>query len=106
VYFYRRIERKLTYILDLQFLTIVFAQVQFQCPSEQLEQHLKAYLGNGGIIPSFAEFVSNECICAVLRQFFVLSEYNSKCIVIRHTLSPCDLVEAEQDALLMQGLAD
>jgi hypothetical protein len=61
--FHWRIERNLAYILDLQFLTIVVAQVQFQCPSEQLEQHFKAYLGNGRVIPSLAELISNECIC-------------------------------------------
>jgi hypothetical protein len=52
----------LTHILDLNLLAVVIAQIQLQRASKQLQQHLKADLGNGRIVPSFAELIPNKRI--------------------------------------------
>jgi hypothetical protein len=49
-------------IFHLNWLPIGFSQIELQSPTEQLEHHLRAHLGERRIVPSFAQFVSDEGI--------------------------------------------
>lgn len=93
----------LTNILDHQFLPIMIAQIQLQGAPEQLEQHLKADLGNSRIIPTLAELITDKGIwISILVSIFVFGVKR----FVQLTLRPSDFIETEQDALIMQGLAD
>lgn len=52
-----------THILNLQRLPVPLAQVHLQRPAKQLQQHLKTHLANRRVVPAFAEFVADKCIC-------------------------------------------
>jgi hypothetical protein len=52
----------LTNILNHLLLTIVLAQIQLQSATKQLEQHLKANLGNSRIVPALAELIADKGI--------------------------------------------
>lgn len=93
----------LTNILDHQFLPIMIAQIQLQGAPKQLEQHLKADLGNSRIIPTLAELITDKGIwISILVSTFVFGVQR----FVQLTLRPSDFIETEQDALIMQGLAD
>jgi hypothetical protein len=52
----------LTHILNNQFLAIMLSQIQLERTPKQLQQHLKATLGNSRVIPALAELIANESI--------------------------------------------
>lgn len=90
-------------ILNHQFLPIMIAQIQLQGAPKQLEEHLKADLGNSWIIPTLAELITDKGIwIRLLVSTFVFGVRR----FVQLTLRPGDFIETEQDALIMQGLAD
>lgn len=72
-----------TNILHLHIMPISRSQIPCQRPSEQLEQHLKTYPRDRGVIPSLAELITDEGV-----------------------LGPSHLVETESRARIVQSLAD
>lgn len=58
----------LTHILHHQFLTVGLAQVKLERATKQFKQHFKACLGDGRVVPTFAELVSDKGICHVVSQ--------------------------------------
>jgi hypothetical protein len=59
----------------------MLTQIELQGAPKQLEQHLKADLGNSWIISTLAELITDKCIwISIVSIFmFVLREFNSRC---------------------------
>lgn len=55
----------LTNILHFHLLTVMLPQIQLQCPSKQLQEHLKADLANGRVIAALAKLITDKRICRV-----------------------------------------
>jgi hypothetical protein len=55
-------DSNLAHILNNQFLTIMLSQIQLKRTSKQLQQHLKARLGNSRVVPTLAELIANKSI--------------------------------------------
>lgn len=61
-------ESNLAHILNNQFLTIMLSQIQLKRTSKQLQQHLKARLGNSRVVPTLAELIANKSIYIITSQ--------------------------------------
>lgn len=81
----------------------MLSQIQLQCPSKQLEEHLKADLANGRVIAALAKLITDKRICGVERASANDALYPREATL---TLRPRDFVETEQNTFVMQGLAD
>lgn len=81
----------------------MIAQIQLQGAPEQLKQHLKADLGNSWIIPTLAELITDKGIWISILVSILMLE-GERCVQL--TLCPSDFIETEQDALIMEGLAN
>lgn len=88
----------------------MLAQIQLQGPSKQFQQHLKARLGYGRVIPALAEFIPDKSIYVVVSRALPISSDGSwkysLYIYAILTLGPGNLIETKENTLIMQGLAD
>lgn len=84
----------------------MLSKIQLQRTPKQLQQHLKARLGNSRVVPALAKFITNESIYTISVSKEQAREDRGTIIVPKLTLCPSNFIKAEQNSLLMQSLAN